>query len=205
MDKIANAIGIFAAQRDDSQALEKIEDAYFFSTSVGAIGILNQYYFKITGSQKSSQAVKKSIDIIGALNEIESESSEASRVFQVFSKNLGIPFERITYERQDVFQFDFAKDFWFGRPPATSEYRYFAHQSSSEEDARVLYDRLVEENLFDNALVTQSDQAVVMKHNFLNTFLSLNLEKGYVFGIENAPSEEVLNRSLKLLREGLFE
>jgi hypothetical protein len=205
MGAIANAIGIFAAQRDDDQALKKLENAHFFPTSVGAIGILNNFYFKITGNQRNSQAVEKSIAIIQALNGIRSDSGKTSKIFDVFANRLNIPFARITYERQDVFQFDFARDFWFARPPSASDYRYFAHEAASQEDARELYDRLLEENLFDNTLVNQKDHSVVMKHNFLNTLLSLNLNDTYAFGVENAPDETVLRRSLGSLSEALIE
>ena len=169
-------------QRSDDQVLEKVGDAHFFPTTVGAIGILSNFYFKITGNQSDSRNVDKSLSIIKAFNEIESTSSSTSRIFEVFSKRLNVPFERIVYERQDVFQFDFAKDFWFALPPSTSEYRYFAHQSSSDEEARLLYDRLYEENLFDNSLITRTSQSAVMKHNFLDSLLSLNLKGSYVFG-----------------------
>ena len=115
-----------------------------------------------------------------------------------------VPFERIIYERQDVFQFDFARDFWFARPDARADLRCYVHEAASEGDARQLFDRLYEENLYDHTRMNEAPQGVVLKHNFLGTFLALNRNGSYIFGVDNAPDEKVLKQHLNSLAEALF-
>jgi hypothetical protein len=204
MTSLPNAIGIFAAQRDDDQVLETLDKVHFFETSAGAIGVVNNFYFKLTGNQNSSQMTDKARSLIKALNEIRSGASAVPEIFGIFSDRLKIPFERIIYERQDVFQFDFAKDFWFARPDPKADFRYYVHEGASESEAQQLFDRLYEENLFDYTLVNEAQNGVVLKHNFLGTFLALTRNGAFIFGVENAPDEAALGRHLNSLTEALF-
>lgn len=204
MASLPNALGIFATQRDDDQVLERLDNVHFFETPAGAMGIISNFYFKLTGNQNISQMTEKARSLINVLNDLRSGSAGVPKIFDVFSNKMKVPFERIIYERQDVFQFDFAKDFWFARPEAGVDIRCYAHEAVSEGDAQQLFDRLYEENLFDHTLVNEAQQGVVLKHNFLGTFLALNRNGSYIFGVDNATDENVLNQHLNSLAEDLF-
>ena len=204
MASLPNALGIFATQRDDEQALEKFDNTYFFETPAGAMGIINNFYFKITGNQNTSQITDKARLLIAVFNNIRSESAKIPKIFDVFANKMKVPFERIIYQKQDVFQFDFASNFWFARPDADADLRFFVHEAASEDEAQQLFDQLYQENLFDHTLVNETRQGAVLKHNFLGTFLALNRNGIYIFGVDSAPDENVLKQQVNSLTEVLF-
>lgn len=205
MSQLPFAMGIFAAQRNEDQALETFERAHFFRTPAGALGVLGPYYFKLTGNQNSDAVRDKAFEIVQALSTMDIESRAQPKLYEVFVDRLNIPFERITFERQDAFQYDFAREFWFARAHSTGALRYYAHESRSAEEAQELFDALLENHLFDYALVRQTDREVVLKHNYLNTYLALARTANFIYGVEKAPDEAVLRESLESINRVLFD
>lgn len=207
MGRLPNAMGIFAAQRDDSQSLVKAGDlTYYYLTSAGALGLIDRFYFKITGNSSSQEILDKSVQLVESLTDLSSSGGSTPKLFQVFHNRLDIPFERIRYATKDAFQYAFAQDFWFARPESESEdMNLYAHEARSAEEATSLFDKLLENHLYDFTLVEQSDTAAVLKHNFLETLLSLSWSGNFIYGVDGAPNESVLRQSAASLGEALFD
>ncbi len=187
MGLFQHAMGIYAAQRDDSKKLERLKDAYFHKTDVGAIGVTGQYYFKIYGSEENQIVQEKSMQVTATLAESALGATEYPPVYSVFEGKLGIPFERIAYEKVDVFQYDFAKDFWFGRPDTDSDVRYFVHTAESDEAAIAMMQQLIDSNLEEYERVSEERGVTVLKHQFLDEFFAISREGAVVYGMDAIP------------------
>lgn len=187
MGEFQHAMGIYAAQRDAEKELERIADAYFHKTEVGAIGVTGHYYFKIYGSEPSPAVQEKSMQVTAALAESELGETKYPAVYRVFSETLSIPFERIAYEKVDVFQYEFAKDFWFGRPNADSDERFFVHTAENDEAATAMMTQLIESNLEEYERVSEERGVTVLKHQFLDEFFAISREGAVVYGMDAIP------------------
>ncbi|MFH1964800.1 MAG: DUF6599 family protein [Acidobacteriota bacterium] len=88
MASLPNALGIFATQRDDDQVLERFDNVHFFETPAGAMGIINNFYFKLTGNQNISQMTEKARSLINVLNDLRSGSAGVPKIFDVFSNKM---------------------------------------------------------------------------------------------------------------------
>ena len=63
--------------------------------------------------------------------------------------------------------------------------------------ARSLFTKLVEEQLFDYAVLERDDEHAVLKHQYLETVFAARWHGNLIFGVEGAESRE---RSRDLLR-----
>ena len=203
MGSFQNALGIFAAQRDAEQAVSDRGPARYYPTGAGAIGILGGFYLKMSGNSEAPAVQEKALQIVDLLSGAKSGSAQTPHAFRVLADLLGVPFDAIAYERSDVFQYDFAKDFWFGRPDKASEQCYYLHEAASEEEAQALFDQLLENHRYDYEVLEVSRGEALLQHQFLETFMSLNRRGTLVFGIDNAPDQDALGASLDTLTEAL--
>lgn len=199
---LENALGIFAAQRDASQTIESQDGAYFYPTTIGAVGIAGPYYFKIAGAQEGEATVGKARQLVGVFAKMGQERGGSPKALGVFLDTLSVPFSKISFEKTDVFQFDFAKDFWFAQPEEGGP-RYFVHESAAEEEAQVLFDQLVENNLFDYDAVEQSSGRALLKHKFIDEYLLLEQRGTTVYGMDGMADLDAGQQQLQLL-EGAF-
>lgn len=205
MGSLQNAMGIFGAQRDVARTLTPAGDAYYYTTELGALGIAGQYYFKISGNTVDPAIVDKATEIAGAFGSMANASGGAvPKAFVVLAQTLEVPFEGVTYEKVDVFQFGFAKDFWFGKPGNGTDLRYYLHECSEDETDGGLYDELLTNHQFDHDVVVNEDGYAVLKHQFLGTFQALTYDQGWVYGVDGAPDADAAETALTLLEGALF-
>lgn len=213
MGNFENALGIFAAQRDEEAAVVSNGEAHYYLTAVGALGIAGPYYFKLSGTSAEPVILEKSEQLVHALSTIAGQAGQTPRAFEVFTREFGIPFQDIEFEKSDVFQYDFAKDFWFGRAAPESNLRYYVHEAANAEEADVLFDKLLENHLFDydRALGTDdstplevSASKAVLKHKFLNTYLTLVRVDNLVFGIDGAAESGEASQATAMLQAALL-
>jgi len=203
MGLFQNALGVFAAQRDEDKAIERSGKAYYYPTLVGAIGITGGIYFRFTANQTESIVQEKALQLVKVMSNLDTGTDTIPRPFLILSDTLGIPFANIAYERTDVFQYAFAKDFWFGKPKKDSDLRYYLHEAATPEDASALFDKLLDNNVYDYAVISRTGSDVVFKHKFLETFSTLNRRQNLVFGIDNAPDQAALEEALPVLSGAL--
>lgn len=185
--EFGNTLGLFSAQRDASRRVTTRPDGvFYYSTSVGAIGGYENYYFKISGNSTKEAVTSKATALVEVLAGLPVQASTAPWPFTVLTQRLGLPFDRVAYQKNDVFQYDFARDFWFGSLGGGSEARYFLHEASDAEQARTLFDQLVEEQSFEYEAVETDSRNALFEHRFLHTFFSLHRRGPLVFGIDGA-------------------
>lgn len=201
-----NALGVFAAQRDLDQEVMEKGGAYYFPTEIGAIGIANSLYFKIAANQSGPAIQEKAEQLIDSFTEMASEAAEMPQTFMILSEGLDLPFDSIVYEKQDVFQFGFAKEFWFGQLTPDGMARYFLHESENPDGANELFSKLVENQLFDYELVEQTGTQAVLKHQFLEDNYFTVVKKGsWVYGIDGAADVQTLKARTTQLEEALSQ
>lgn len=205
MEQFQNALGIFAAQRSKGRDVHKSDSALYYPTELGAIGIVNNLYFKLVGNETSEFIRQKALTLIDTFTDLAAASSAMPEPFRILSSGLDIDFENIAYVKNDVFQYGFAKDFWFGKPNNDSNLRYFVHQAESEEAAATLYERIAKENQQEYALIEENESSALFEHNFLHTYYYLAYDGDLVYGIEGAPDKGRTHTALASLQEVLTD
>ena len=94
----------------------------------------------------------------------------------------------MAFESENVFQFDFAKNFWFAQLDGKA--RAFVHRAESAEEANALLGALTEELSYDFGEARTGAMGTVMQHEFLKTWFALHATGRWVMGVENAISSE---------------
>lgn len=205
MGSFQNALGIFAAQRSAGSVVQQEGKAFLYLTEAGALGIVDKYYFKFTGNEDSDTIRNHALLVVNAFGEGLDDSDETPRAFMLLAGDLGIDFQDIEYVKEDVFQYDFAQDFWFGKQSGESPVKYYLHESAGEGEAAELFEMILEEHLYEYELVSRDGNNVVLKHEFLKTFLSLNQVGRFVYGLEDAPDVQAVARELPALADKVTE
>jgi hypothetical protein len=200
MGSFQNALGLFSAQRAADRAVISEGNTHYYETGIGAIGIAGPYYYKFTGSDSTDIIVTKSKQFVAMSTSLENGDAAPPRTFEVFAGMLDVPFEGISFEKSDVFQFQFATDFWFGRPESGGDLRYFVHEAASPEEAKALFDQLLENQLFDFELVEQWNEGVLLKHKFLQTYLAMEHIGSTLYGLDGATEDAVVDDTLTTLQ-----
>ena len=131
------------------------------------------------------------------------DAGETPAAFTILARDLGIAFQDIGYRKEDVFQYDFAKDFWFGGAGGDSKEKIFIHKADSGEAAKALYDLIVEEHQWDYEVLDQNETDALYTHEFLKTFNSVNSIGVYVFGVEGMPDKNSAVGKIDALRKML--
>jgi hypothetical protein len=192
----ANALGLFSSQRDVNRAVSREGDVYYYDTPAGAVGGFRNFYFKIAGDSTSPAILEKAKNLVALLARIPAPFEPMPLPYAILTERLGLPLERISYVKDDVFQYDFLSDFWFGAADDGSQARYFLHESDGPQQATALFDRLVREQLFDYSEVRREENLVFLRHKYLNTIFALGRAVTLIYGVEGAESPD---RSRELL------
>ncbi len=199
----ANALGIFSAQRDPDKVVESGEDAYFYPTTVGLIGIAGPYYFKVTGAQEGEPTLAKAKQLAGMMAKMSEGKGEVPAGFEVFATDLAVPFGDIQFQKEDVFQFAFAKDFWFGQLPDNGP-RLFLHEAPDEAAADALLKQLVDNSLMEYTATEQNPDGAVLKHKFIEDVLLFNKRGSMVYGLDGTADLNAAHEKLQTLEGALF-
>jgi hypothetical protein len=201
--RFRNALGIFAAQRDGSREVLGSGSLCYYPTSVGAVGIHGNYLFKIAGSEASGPMEAKTEQLLEVVAGLPTAPGGGSEVFALFTGPLSLPFESVAYQRQDVFQYDFLGDVWFGSPDGAGEARYFVHRAESPEEAASLYGQLAEEQGYEYEVVERDGGGALFRHEFLETFFAARHRGGWLYGVDGAGDRATAERLLSRLDEAL--
>ncbi len=186
MGIFSNALGVFSAQRSEGREVTQYGNTFYYETEAGGIGLVDKYYFKLTGSENDERLQKKAFAIMEDFSASAGEAAAIPKSMLMLTDGLGVEFSEIDYVLNDVFQYAFAKDFWFGRPDPEVNTQYFVHEASSDEEAQELFDQILEEHLYEYGMVSQADDSVLLTHEYLKTFFSLNRMGSVVYGIDGA-------------------
>ncbi len=198
-----NALGVFASQRDPGREVTRQGPVSFYRTSVGAIGIADRFFFKLTASEASDDVRRKTDEILALLPRIAAGGGDASTPFAILTERLGVPFEGVAYAKENALQYDFLDDVWFGEPARGGGARVFLHRAPDAATAEQLFGRLVEEQKNENEIVEARGDRTLMRHEFLGNYFGVERREGWLFGVEGAPDPKVLEALLTRLEESL--
>jgi hypothetical protein len=198
-----NALGIFSAQRSEGRDVKTRGEIFYYDTPVGLIGGYRNIYFKIAGNSDQEAILAKTSTLLDLVPNLPAQASSPPLPFLVLTRQLGVSFDDLEYQRSDVFQYDFLSDFWFGRVEGAGGARYFLHEARGPEAAAALYRQLKEEQGNEYAVVQEGEDRVLLEHEFLETFFALRRRGALIFGIDGAPGRAAARESVDRLGEAL--
>jgi hypothetical protein len=198
-----NTLGVFASQRDPSQQVMRRGPIYFYPTAVGAIGLMDNLFFKITASSSNEAVAEKTDAVIDALATLPREPDAADPAFTVLAERMDLPFENIAFEKENALQYDFLREVWFGTLEDPQDARVFLHRAASSDEADTLFRQLVEEQKFEYEPVADEADRAVMRHEFLGTWFTTARREGWLYGVQGAPDEATAVRLLASLEKEL--
>lgn len=204
MGEFRNSLGVYAAQRSANSTVEKMGDAWVTVTQAGALALYDKYYIKVSGNADSERIREQAVAIVTAIADAADSLGPMPNQYVLLNEGLGLPFKDISYLKQDVFQYDFASDFWFGKTEDGAKTQFYLHEATDEATAQALFAQLQEEHEYEFDTVNQDGSNILFNHEFLKTFVTLNQSGKYVFGIEGAASAEEAAELLTKLR-GVIE
>jgi hypothetical protein len=205
---VPGTIGIFAAQRDAGNRLERLGQAYFYRTPVGALGIAGTHYFKVSGSAESP-AIRAKADALVPLLARAPGSATPSGLgpFRALTDGLKVPFDGIAFEKANVFGYEFLGDTWFGKA-GRGDARYFVHEAKGDGDAGAVLARLAQEHENEYTAIsadgTGNDRRLY-KHKFLDAWFAVERRGALLFGIDAAPDRASAESLLRRLEEVLAD
>jgi len=199
----ANVLGIFAAQGGNQRDVKTKGDMFYYRTSVGVIGGYGPYYFKIAGDEANETVVAQAARLLETMDDLPAQEKSAPLAYHVMTQGLGLALGDVSYERENVFQYDFLSDFWFGKAKGQADARYFLNEQADEAKAAQVYERFRDEQAHDHAVLDQGEDRVVMRHNFLKTIFALQRDGAILLGVDGAATREAAEGSLKRLREAV--
>lgn len=186
----AGGLGIFSDHRTDDRAIRREGGALYYTTPVGAIGFRGRYFFRIAGNVESEAIRQKSSDLIRAFATLSGDEAAAPLPFRILTQGMGVDPGDIAYQRRNVFQYDFADDFWFGRASTESPARMFLHQAPSADAASTLFRNIAQEHATEFRVLERTKNTVLMRHEFLKTHFFMAVSGALIYGMENEPEPQ---------------
>ncbi len=180
----------------------------YFTTPAGAIGMHGRFFFRIAGNSGQPAVRAKAEQIVRAFAALPVKPGETPRPFRILGQGLRIPPGRIAYQQHNVFQYAFARDFWFARLEGRKAGRLFLHQARNPREAARLFDRIAGEHAREYTALTPAERAaaggnaaggVTLRHPFLKTYFRMARAGNMVYGVERAPHPAAAARALDRL------
>ena len=200
---VKGSMGIFSEHAGGDTEIEQQGQVVFFRTSIGLIGRKGRFFFRVAGDRASENIRRKSRQLTEVFDTLPDKAGDAPAGFRILSEGLGIDPELIAYQGQNVFQYDFAKDFWFGAFSRTEPERAFVHIAESPDAARRLFQQILEEHGYEYARVESDAQQTLLQHEYLKNYFAISHQGRFVFGLENvadkariAPLQERFKREV---------
>jgi hypothetical protein len=183
----------------------------FFTTGAGVIGRVDRYFFRAAGDHSSEAIAAKTlglVDAFGALATAPGAAGDAVELpagFALLHQRLGIPEKHIQFQEANVFQYDFARRFWFADAGLDGEARVFVHVGEDAAAAAALIDALLEEQRYDYDQVAGDGGVSILRHRFLKTYFVITRDDKVVFGLEGLADREAAADWLVRIREALSD
>ena len=205
---LAGSLGVFA-EHATGRAVEESGGVSFFTTGAGVIGRVDRYFFRAAGDRSSDAITAKALDLVHAFGTLAAATgaaaAEAPPGFALLHQHLGIPEKDIQFEEANVFQYDFARRFWFADAGIDGEARLFVHIAKDAAIAEALIGALLEELHSDYDEVASEGGVNILRHRFLKNYFVLTREGKTVFGLDGLADREAAAEWLARIREGLAD
>lgn len=199
---IAGSSGIFAEHRSPDSQVEQEGSNTYFETSIGIIGRKDHFFYRIAGNRSSESIRNKSLQLVKSFSELPAPESAVAFGYQLL-QDLSIEPADIRHQAVNVFQYDFAKDFWFGKPDTTNQAEVFIHQAESKDSALELFNRILEEHQYEYQIIRKTEDLALLQHNFLNSYFIIALQDSFIFGADKTPDQKASFDLLEMIGRAL--
>jgi len=211
---LAGSLGVFA-EHAAGRNVEESGGVSFFTTSAGVIGRVDRYFFRAAGDRSSDAITTKALALVKAFGALSpgaggapadaQGTAELPAGFALFHQRLGIPEKDIQFQEENVFQYDFARQFWFADAGIDAEARLFLHIAEDATAAEALINALLAEQRYDYEDVASQGGVSILRHRFLKTYFVVTREDQFVFGLEGLAVSEAATDWLARIRKGLSD
>lgn len=204
---IPSSIGIFSGHISGDNELLNEGQVSYFKTGAGMIGRKGRYFFRVAATDLNDSVEQKVTQLARVFGDLEEKADELPMEYRVLSENLNIPGNAISYTAENVFQYDFAKNFWFGTLPTSGdgEAQAFIHVDESASNSEMLYQLLLTELEFDYEVVETFENTAILKHRFLDTYFVVQHKGPYLFGVDKLSDREKVPAVMSALLKGINE
>ena len=199
---IAGSSGIFAEHRSPDSQVEQGGANTYFETSIGLIGRKDHFFYRIAGNRSSESIRSKSLQLVKSFSELPAPESAVAFGYQLL-QDLNIEPADIRHQAVNVFQYDFAKDFWFGKPDITNQAEVFIHRAESKYIALQLLSRILEEHQYEYQILRETENLAVLQHNFLKTYFIIAVQDSFIFGADKTPDQDTSFHLLEMIGRAL--
>ncbi|NNK15099.1 MAG: hypothetical protein HKP52_12745 [Desulfofustis sp.] len=199
---IAGSSGIFAEHRSPESQVEQDGPNTFFETGIGLIGRKDHFFYRIAGNRSSESIRNKSRQLVQSFSELPAPESAVAFGYQLLQE-LNIEPADIRHQAVNVFQYDFAKDFWFGKPEKTNQTEVFVHRAGSKDSALQLLTRILEEHQYEYQIIRRTENLALLQHNFLKSYFIIAIQDLFVFGVDRAEDQDTSFQLLEMIGRAL--
>ncbi len=194
---LGGSMGIFSDHLSADKVIEQAGSVIYFLTSAGAIGRKGRFFFRIAGNQSTEKIRGKAAQLVKAFATLAETENEIPKEFHILNEGMAIPLPLISYQKQNVFQYDFAQDFWFGRIALNQKARIFIHQGTSSQESGRLFEELLAELSYDYQIIEEGETQVLLFHEYLKNYFVISQAGAFVFGIENVANQDQIAPLMK--------
>ena len=195
----AGGLGIFSSHRTGDKEILREGDTLYYTTPVGAIGFNGRYFFRFAADRENAAVLRKSKELVRAFAGLKTDISESPLPFRTLTAGMGFDLARIAYQRQNVFQYDFARDFWFAQPEGEKRGRIFLHEGDNPREAAKLFSAIAEEHGQEFSVAKRTKNSVLMRHPYLNTYFSMVASGPMLYGVDNEPDAGLVEKTMAKL------
>ena len=199
---IAGSSGIFAEHRSPDSPVEQEGPNTYFETGIGLIGRKDHFFYRIAGNRSSESIRSKSRQVVQSFSELPAPESTVAFGYQLLEE-LNIKPTEIRHQAVNVFQYDFAKDFWFGKPDTAQQTEVFVHRAETKDNAQQLLIRILEEHQYEYQIIRRTENLAVLQHNFLKSYFIIALQDSFIFGADKTPDQETSFQLLEMIGRAL--
>ncbi|MEE8433243.1 MAG: DUF6599 family protein [bacterium] len=199
----AGALGIFSGHRAPGRPVQTEGGVMYFSTPAGAIGFHGRFFFRIAGNSSNAAIRDKAGQVVRSFAGLPVKEREPPPTFRMFTEKMGIDPSRVSFQQNNVFQYDFASNFWFAQPHPKRPMRFFLHRAESSAAAAKLFKAIADGHGQEFDVLQRTETAVVMRHPFLKTRFQMERSENLVFGLERGTAAERAGAELKRLASAM--
>jgi hypothetical protein len=174
-------MGLFSDHVPMNREIKERSGVIYFLTSIGAIGRVNRFFFRLLGSRKHEEIEKKTQQILNVFNQFSPLQNYTKNIDQLLRDRFYLSVQAISLEKFNVFQFDFVKEFWFGKLSPEDPTRVYLHIAPDPGKAIQLYQSILQEQLFTFKKVGISELRTILKHKFLKTYFVMERQENRIF------------------------
>jgi hypothetical protein len=206
---LSGSLGIFS-EHAAGRVIEEQDGVSFVATKAGAIGRKGRHFFRIAGDRHSDVITDKATRLLTAFAQLDRDSAAATTReksvaagFALLSQRLGIAEADIQFEESNVFQYDFAQRFWFGKAGIGGDARLFLHIADSAAEAEDLIAALAAEHSYEYDQVESNGTYRLFRHRFLGSYFAVARRGNSIYGIENSADTAAIAALLERISEHL--